>query len=84
MEVNLSPATPALHADKMALPLVDTQSPGAYTPPPPSLLTSSAWQDKWMQYPHQHLLLPVDITKAKLLQVCEEYTSKCPPLFLHC
>jgi hypothetical protein len=72
MEVNLAPVTPLLHAEKLALPMVGNKATGLYTPS----LASTTWQDKWKQYPHKHLLLPVDTTKAKLMEICEEYISK--------
>jgi hypothetical protein len=77
MEVSLAPVTPAPHPEGLALPRVGTQTPGVFTPPTLALSTSAAWQDKWAQLPQQkQLLLPADITRAKLLQVCEEYTLK--------
>jgi hypothetical protein len=83
MEVNLAPITPLLHAGKLALPMVGTQATGLYT----LSLASTTWQDKWKQYPHKHLLLPVDTMKAKLMRMCDEYISKHwspASLTLHC
>jgi hypothetical protein len=66
MEMKLAPITSLLFAEKLALPMVEPQAAGLYTPPQ----APATWQDKDKQYPHQHLLLPADTTKAKLMQIC--------------
>jgi hypothetical protein len=60
MEVKPAPVTPILFAEKLALPKVDSQDTGLYTPT-------------------QHRLpgrTIGDTTKAKLMQICEDYISK--------
>jgi hypothetical protein len=70
MEMKMDPVTPLLFAEKPTLPMVDPQVAGLCTPP------LAPWQDKEKQYPHKHLLLPADITKTKLAQLCNNYISK--------
>jgi hypothetical protein len=70
MEMKMAPVTPSLFAEKPTLSMMDPQATGLCTPP------LAPWQDKEKQYPHKHLLLPVDITKTKLVQLCNDYNSK--------
>jgi hypothetical protein len=67
--MKMAPVTPSLFAEKPTLSMMDPQATGLCTPP------LTPWQDKEKQYPHKHLLLPADITKAKLVQLYNDYSS---------
>jgi hypothetical protein len=70
MELKMAPVTPALFAEKPTSSMMNPQATGLCTPP------LAPWQDKEKQYPHKHLLLPTDVTKAKMVQLCNDYSSR--------
>jgi hypothetical protein len=70
MELKMAPVTPASSAEKPASSMLNPQATGLCTPP------LAPWQDKEKQYPHKHLLLPADVVKAKMVQLCNDYSSR--------